>query len=126
MSELKDFPDKAPGCCFVCDNSEKHAKVKYIDTGRNFDSPYDVRKHGRIFICTNCIKDGAKLIGLVEEAALLVAQEAQREAEKVAFVYRKRVAHLATAVNAFDLADADKALPKAAREETDRVAAGVS
>jgi hypothetical protein len=60
-------PSMDPGMCFIC---EKADDCRYVDTLKNFEPMFFSPLIGRKFVCENCIKQMAKLIGFGENTKL--------------------------------------------------------
>lgn len=56
-------PTMDPGMCFIC---EKADDCRYVDTLYTFEPLFFTPLIGRKFVCENCIKQMAKLIGFGE------------------------------------------------------------
>lgn len=55
-------PTIAPGCCFICEQSNDSA---YVLTDYAFDAHVPTHLNGKKFVCASCIEAMAKLLGMV-------------------------------------------------------------
>lgn len=87
MRLREERPTLEPGMCFIC---EKADDCRYVDTLKNFEPMFFSPLIGRKFVCENCIKQMAKLIGwgentkvrkdLAQAETRIQVLEAEREA----------------------------------------------
>lgn len=77
---IEGKPQLQPGVCFLCELSNP---VQYWDTLRDFYGIVRESLDGRKYVCEECIKEGASLLGFVtpEEAEVIKAAHSGAVAE---------------------------------------------
>lgn len=112
--EIVNTPAQSPGCCFLCEQTNP---VDHVDLFKHFDPGVVTRLSGRKYVCVDCIRDLAKLIGFSTPAEAEKMKEAVAAAEaamKDAVARASALESLAAAVEAVVAAPKPKAKKAAA------------
>jgi hypothetical protein len=92
----------APGFCFICEQKPKGAQ--WIDYEREFHPEYATTSlSGRKIVCSNCITEGAKHIGLITNEAMTKAKLESQESRALASAWRQRFKQFADELTAEEL-----------------------
>lgn len=69
----------APSICFICEQSPQE---DCVDTFRQFETHLPTKLTGRKYVCEGCVRDLAKVFGMVDRLTYHAALEDSRHAEK--------------------------------------------
>jgi hypothetical protein len=61
--QVTDFPNLAPSVCFICESAPP---CRYVDTGRSFERPAVTTLDGRKYLCEECVRDAAHVLGVFD------------------------------------------------------------